>query len=65
MRDERQTLDRCPGAKPDIRTVPGSVVYVMLPAGLSNGERLVIRCDEHGEVWIAIEDNRGESYDKR
>jgi hypothetical protein len=26
---------------------------------------LVIRCDEHGEVWIAIEGNRGESHDKR
>jgi hypothetical protein len=65
MGDERQALDRCPGATPDIRTVPGSVVYIMIPAGLLNREQLVIRCDEHGGVWIAIEGNRGYSHDDR
>jgi hypothetical protein len=35
----------------------------MTPAGLSNREQLVIRCDVHGEVWIAIEGKRGYSYD--
>ena len=65
MRNEKQALDRSPGAKPDIRPDRGGVLYIMSPAGLPKGEQLIIRCDSDGEVWIALEDCRGCDDDER
>jgi hypothetical protein len=58
MRHERQTFDQRPGSVPDIRTDTGGITFVMVPAGTPRGERLVIRCDADGEVWISIEPDR-------
>ena len=55
MRDERQTVDRRPGAMPEIRMNRDGLSYVILPAGISDGERLIIRCGVDGEIWMAIE----------
>jgi hypothetical protein len=55
MRDDRQTMDRRPGAIPEIRMNRDGLSYVIVLAGGSNGERLIIRCGADGEIWIAIE----------
>jgi hypothetical protein len=55
MRDERQALDRRPGAIPEIRMNRDGLTYGIVPAGVSKGERLIIRCGADGEIWIAIE----------
>jgi len=49
------TLDRRPGSLPDIRTATGSITFAMVPRGAPHGERLVIRCDAEGDVWISIQ----------
>ena len=58
MRSERQTSDQRRGAIPDIRTDVGGITFVMIPPGTPGGERLVIRCDADGEVWISIKLDR-------
>jgi hypothetical protein len=52
------TLDRQPGSLPDIRADAGSITFGMVPPGARRGERLVIRCDADGEVWISIQTDR-------
>jgi hypothetical protein len=55
MRNERQTVDRRPGPIPEIRMDRDGLIYVIVPAGVSDGARLIIRCGADGEIWIAIE----------
>ncbi|HTI37735.1 MAG TPA: hypothetical protein VL484_09265 [Vicinamibacterales bacterium] len=31
-----------------------ALIFVMRPRGLGSDDRLVIRCDEAGEIWVAI-----------
>jgi hypothetical protein len=54
MSRNRQTLDQQPGSAPDIRVDKGSVTFVMVLAGTSSGDRLIIRCDAQGGVWVSI-----------
>jgi hypothetical protein len=48
-----RTLDRKPGSLPEIQTTDNGIAFVMAPFG-ANGQRLVVRCDENGNVWVAI-----------
>ena len=58
MRRERQTIDRRPGSTPDIHTDHGAITFIMTPAGTPRGQRLIIRCDAAGEIWMASETDR-------
>ena len=49
------TLDHRPGSLPDITKDGGSITFDMRPLGMRDHERLIIRCDEAGEVWISIQ----------
>ena len=51
----QDTLDARPGPIPEIRARAGDVTFEMHPVGTRNGERLVIRCDDDGDVWISIQ----------
>jgi len=52
MRDE-DPLDTQPGANPDITTHSGGITFEMHTVG--NDDRLVIRCDDDGEVWVSLQ----------
>jgi hypothetical protein len=54
MARTERILNGQPGPIPEIRTDGDGITFVMKPLGARRGEQLVIRCDEHGEVWIAI-----------
>jgi hypothetical protein len=56
-RERQPATDQRPGAIPEITMEDGSLMFVMEPTGAprQRHERLVIRCDAGGEVWIAIE----------
>jgi hypothetical protein len=58
MKRARPTIDDRPGALPDIRTSGGGVTFVMSPCGTLSSERLIIRCDDRGEIWVSIGSNR-------
>jgi hypothetical protein len=55
MLRRQDILDRQPGPAPQIRTGACGLTFEMHPAGIRNSERLVIRCDAVGEVWISIQ----------
>jgi len=48
----RNALDGQPGSVPDIRTDVCGLTFVMRLRGTP--EKLVIRCDDAGDVWVAI-----------
>lgn len=48
-------LDRQPGSMPDITTTVRGLTFVMHPLGTRNDQRLVIRCDDSGDVWLSIQ----------
>ena len=50
----RRTLDARPGSPPEISVDMDALIFVMRPRGLGSDDRLVIRCDEAGEIWVAI-----------
>jgi hypothetical protein len=50
----QHALDGEPGSPPDIRTDASGITFVMRPAGTRSDERLVLRCDTNGEVWMSI-----------
>lgn len=54
MSRRHEALDRRPGRIPDIRADVRGLTFVMRPLGTRSRDRLVIRCDEAGEVWVAI-----------
>jgi hypothetical protein len=51
----QRAFDDQPGSFPEITTNSGGITFTMVPPGTPNGERLVIRCDTDGEVWISIQ----------
>jgi hypothetical protein len=50
----RKTLDRQPGPLPEIRADGDNVTFGLGIPGLSDGSRLILRCDSSGEVWARI-----------
>jgi hypothetical protein len=55
MKRTQTTIDTRPGALPDIKTSGADITFVMSPAGTHPLARLIIRCDDRGDVWVAIE----------
>jgi hypothetical protein len=47
-------LDGQPGPIPDIRTDVRGLTFVIHPLGTRSDERLLIRCDDAGDVWMSI-----------
>jgi hypothetical protein len=58
MKRVQPALDQRPGALPDVRTCGSDITFVMAPAGTPASDRLIIRCDDHGGVWISIGSTR-------
>jgi hypothetical protein len=54
MTRRHDALNDRPGAIPDIRTTGVGVTFEMHPLGTRHTTRLIIRCDDDGEVWISI-----------
>ena len=54
MRRDRLTIDQRPGSLPEIRTDDASIIFAMSVPGVPRSEHLIIRCDAHGDIWIAI-----------
>jgi len=50
----RRGIDEQPGRLPEIRAEGGSVTFEFGPVGGEQGTRLVIRCDEAGDVWARL-----------
>lgn len=57
MNTASRTLDRKPGTLPEIQATEDGIAFVMAPFG-AHGQRLVIRCDDNGDVWVAIRPDR-------
>jgi hypothetical protein len=57
----RRKTDLQPGAVPTIREVGGNLTYTIVPALARCDERLVIRCDADGGVWMSIQPARGDA----
>jgi hypothetical protein len=55
MKRARPTIDDRPGALPDIRMTGSGVTFVLTPAGTDTSARLIIRCDDEGGIWMAIQ----------
>ena len=60
MTGGQNKLDGERGALPEIRTSIWDITFVMAPPGAPHGDRLVIRCDAHGEVWASIQAPRSD-----
>jgi hypothetical protein len=58
MARRQYSIDRQPGAPPDIRTDGGGVTFAMFPPGAPHHDQLVIRCDADGEAWASIRPGR-------
>jgi hypothetical protein len=54
-------LDSQPGSLPDILPDTGGLKFVMRPRGTNTRKRLVIRCEDAGEVWVSIQPDEGSS----
>ena len=54
MSRRQHALDGQPGSVPDIRTDVRGLTFVLRPLGTRSDERLVIRCDNDGEVLVSI-----------
>jgi hypothetical protein len=51
----RMSIDRRPGTRPQIKAEKdGSITYVVSLPG-NKETRLVIRCDDAGELWVSIQ----------
>jgi hypothetical protein len=50
----KPTTDHHPGPPPEIRAVPQGVVFEFDETGGEQGARLVIRCDNNGNVYASI-----------
>jgi len=55
MSRRQDPLDGRPRSIPDIKTGARGLTFEMHPLGLHRDERLVIRCDDEGDVWISIQ----------
>ena len=56
-------LDQHPGPMPSIRSVGNSVVFEFAQPGIK-GARLIIRCDDAGQVFASIKSN-GDANEQR
>jgi hypothetical protein len=59
------TVDGRPGSIPDIKTGLRGLTFEMHPIGTRHDERLVIRCDDDGGVWISIQFDGSHADDQR
>ena len=50
----RRGLDKQAGAPPQIRPSGDSVTFDLKITGNRSGSRLLLRCDENGNVWASI-----------
>lgn len=50
----RKTLDRQPGAMPEIQADAENIIFRFDVAGAPDGMKLVLRCDSKGQIWGAI-----------
>lgn len=50
----RKTLDRRPGANPEIRAIGDDLAFQFDIAGLPTRMKLYLRCDASGEVMASI-----------
>ncbi|HSC26495.1 MAG TPA: hypothetical protein VLD67_04425 [Vicinamibacterales bacterium] len=57
----RRTLDYQAGPLPEIRSEQDSVVFQFDIPGVARSERLLIRCDDEGNVWAAVASSRSGS----
>lgn len=58
MSRHRDVLDSEPGSLPEISEDANGLTFVMRPRGVPKTERLVIRWDEVGNLWVAIASGR-------
>jgi hypothetical protein len=47
-------IDRRPGMLPEITANGANVSYVLPIVGAKDATKLVIRCDDTGNVWLSI-----------
>jgi hypothetical protein len=50
----RDQLDTQPGSVPEITEHVDGLTFVMRPRGMPKTEKLVIRSDDAGDIWVAI-----------
>ncbi len=50
----RKALKEHPGVVPDIRVDKNGIAFHMDIMGLRHRSRLIIRCDDNGDVWASI-----------
>ena len=55
MSRRHHALDQQPGSLPEIKADVRGLTFVIHPAGTRSDERLIIRCDDEGEVWMSIQ----------
>jgi hypothetical protein len=55
----RRALDRQAGPVPEIRVEGDSVTFRLDIAGTGRLRRLVLRCDEKGNVWASVAEPEG------
>jgi hypothetical protein len=55
-------LDRRPGSPPEVRTDIRGLSFFMRLSGTRSDERLVIRCDDNGEVWMSIQPDEASDH---
>ena len=58
MARAQDRLDGKRGPLPEIHALGNGVVYVMTPPGSAANDRLVVRCDAAGDVWISIRSDK-------
>jgi hypothetical protein len=51
-------LDNQPGSLPEIREHVDGLTFVMRPRGVPKTEKLVIRSDDAGDLWVSIASER-------
>jgi hypothetical protein len=54
MSRDLDLLDGRPGPVPDIRRDARGLTLIMHPVGTNTNDRLVVRCDDRGTIWISI-----------
>jgi hypothetical protein len=50
----RRSLDSRPGSLPEIRSLGSSVKFLIEVRTVRDSPRLVLRCDDDGNVWASI-----------
>jgi hypothetical protein len=55
MERNHPASDNKPGPPPEVRTAGESLVFVLTVADGIHIQRLVLRCDAGGNVWVSIQ----------